>query len=518
MASPFDNLQSFPVFNWFTQAVEVSDPGNVKPNDDQLPRQDQWLYGAGYGGYGFGSTPFGYGRGFSDAPCASPITWRWMERSWPTLALAYSIARALAMAAPYTVECDDGTPDEAKELIENTFIPMMPDLVKGMFRSTSLRYSPFKVVWDSDEDGYQVPTCFEYMVPDITTPLILKNSNCVVGLRQNGADYMGPNAFYYANEQDKVPIYGHSRCENVRESWWQWMEGCQRGGQLDKKAAGVVFTVLGPDTGTNAIYAQADGTMKTGAQVSLDMANRLQQGISGFAPNQLYQLKNANVKDLVELSKASAWNITYHDLGNVGPANMALLSKLQYYDTMAFRGFYLPERTALEGSHGTKAEAGEHAEFGDISADQERQGMCKALNDGPVNNTLEFNFGKSMRGKVRIVPSPIKDGRLIVFRALVDGMLKAGLASQVAQATNMRSVYDQLGIPIRDDDFIDDPANWVGQQPSILGPDGKPAKFDPTNGQPILDKEKDKPMNGNGKSVKMARSIQRIAKYLDDDN
>lgn len=494
---PFNALANW----WLPQAVEVPKPSdNAEPESGEVTgRQDIFPYGPV--GSGMSGWPFMFGNsGYSQSPAASTMTYRWMERS-PTIALAYSVARAPILAVPMNVVGDKKkAPKDADEKITEALMPQLPWLLKNMFRATSIRYSPFEILYGAMDDGFQHPTYFKPLLSELTQILITKDTGQFAGLRQGG-DILGPNAFIYVNEPDKIPVYGYSRSENIRtDAWWPWLEANQRGGQLDKKAAGIVFSVLGPDGSTK--YIDAAGNQVSAAKMSLDIANKLQQGISIYAPNKLSMAKGGmNPADLAKLQEISDFKIEYYDLGNTGPANESLLKKLQHYEALMFRGWHLPERSGLEGQHGTKAEAGEHAEFVDMDAEQMRADMAECITNGPINTMLQLNYGPKAVGTVKLIPAPVKDNRLVVLRMILDGLLKSGLAGAVAKVTDMQDLQEQLGIPRNDKVDPNDPENWVGPQP--VDQTGKPVNGKPLNGN-----------NGNGKQDKTAKQLARIGRWL----
>ncbi len=499
---------NFPAFlnplNWiWPVATEVSDPGTQKPNDAETTgRQDLYPWGFAVGQFGL---PWGSG-GYSAAPQASLLTYRMMEH-WPTLGLAYSIARAPILAAPYSVEADEEAEDEWRELIEKEFPPHLPKLLRAMFRATCMRFAPFEVPYIL-KDGYQVPEFFKPLLPEATQILITPNGK-FAGLRQ-AADILGANAFCYVNEPDRIPIYGHSRCENVRENaWWPWLETMQQGGKLDKKAAGIIVDVGFPVSldaaGQEDKVYPLNGKMVGGSVAALDLAAKLTQGISVAHPQYMFMAKgNVNADYLDKLSKLSAFPINLLDLGNVGPANEAILKKLQYYDALGFRGFYLPERSALEAAHGRGgAESEVMGGFVTVDAERQREDLANAINEGPIDDCLRLNFGEQAVGKVRLTPAPLKDNRLAILSTLVDGMVKNGMAGPVAEHTNMKMVYELLGIPPVEDESVDWDGKdaWAAPEPvANPGNPNQPPGKQPPNGR-----------NGNGK---LAKQLARVGRFL----
>jgi hypothetical protein len=488
-------------FNYWPLATQARKPLATTPQTEDVT-QGQEFFGYPYLG-GFGNTVSGY----SPVPNGSWATYRMMERTWPTLALGYCCLRSSTIGAPFTVEADKGVPDEARTLIEDTYLkrPILIPLLSEMLRAKVLRSSPFNVIW-GEVNGYQCPVQFKYLLPEKTQTL-LDNANHgnVVGVMQNGEELTGPNYLLYINEPERIPIHGHSLFENVRETaWWPWMEGIQRLGQLAKKAAGTVFSVMGPETGDAKPFTLPDGTKAAGITAAKYFANELSQGISSGRTHFGHKMTGGlntpqQVRAYKDLLEASQFTVEYYDMANVGPAVEALINTLKMHDGNGFAGIYLPARVALEGRHGTKAESGEQRTFVDAQTDLDRGSLAACINQGPINWQLQFNFGAKLRDKVRLKPSLVVDEAQAFQRDIIKLMVQQGLAGKVAQILKVRGLLDNTGLQINEEmeTEVDDPKFWEQSQPQ--------AKVD-ANGKPVSPGN-----NGNGKQQKQ---IARFGRWL----
>lgn len=412
---------------------------------------------------------------FNQNPCPPGVlsTYRWMEHH-PTLALAKGVITVPVVGAPFAVEAEnDSVPDEWVKLIQKTFIPQLPELLYNAIDALSYRWQPFEVCWGFDEDGYHVPQKFKPLLQEITYPLVSKKLKQFVGLRNLNTDIFGPNAFVFAENPQYGTSLGKSRHENARQhAWWPWMTAQKRSDQLDRKATGIVFAVKGP---THQQFKQADGTYVTGQAASLNLANMLQQGISVYMPNRIVTAKS--VDQMKELAKVSDFDVNYYDLGDTGSASEAVLNKMRYYDSCMFRAWKRPERSALEGQKGTLAEAEAHGDIGMGDSELLRTFIARAINRGPVDETLEENFGAKARGKVRLKPSPVTEGRFVVLKMMLDRLMQYPAAmTAMIQQTDMDSVFDVLGVPKRQSLVKMDNVDVTPPKPEPTDPNGKAAQ------------------------------------------
>lgn len=417
--------------------VQIVSPRNPKPNDgEQTDSQDRMGYYSG--GSTLGLSGF---SGSSDAPIGSMGTYRWMD-SHPTLALAKAVATTPCVGAPYSVEANKSAPDEWVNCIERAFLKNMLPLCRDAFDALSMRWQPFEVYWEP-EAGYILPR-FKALLQEMTAVLVDKKTFKAVGLKNDTVELTGPNWFAWAEHAKNGKLWGSSRHENCREdAWWPWMKAQRHGEKLDRKASGIVFMVMGPQGGS---YVDAKGQGQTGQAASLNLANLLAQGITAYAP--LLPLSISELKRHPDLAKVSAFKVEYFDLGNTSAANDAIVNKQRYYDSCMFRGWKRPERSATEGQRGTLAEAEVHGDIGTDDSDLLRSSFAKALNDGPVNDTLEQNFGAKARGQVFIKPSPIVPARFQVLKMLMEKIASVPpLLTEVVKNTDMDALHDVLGVP-----------------------------------------------------------------------
>lgn len=94
----------------------------------------------------------------------------------------------------------------------------------------------------------------------------------------------------------------------------------------------------------------------------------------------------------------------------------SFIDRLKYLDNLKARAFHLPERSVLEGSFGTKAEAETHADIGLGTIDMKHRIIVHHYNQQIVNELLRLNFGEGTEDTVKIIVAPLVDSRLSIIR------------------------------------------------------------------------------------------------------
>jgi hypothetical protein len=110
------------------------------------------------------------------------------------------------------------------------------------------------------------------------------------------------------------------------------------------------------------------------------------------------------------------------------------------------RGMLQPERSILEGTFGTKADAGSHGDLSLLIAVELVEWVVAEINRLFVNPLLVTNFGPDARGSVYIKPAPIVDEDREFVRALMAGVLQANPDLLMAVA-DFDAMLDSVGVP-----------------------------------------------------------------------
>lgn len=474
----------------FSPQIKTGPTSDTPETSDVTQRQDRFPFD--FGPWGLQSGICGY----TTAPGFGLATYRMMMRTMPVLQVAYAYKSAAACSAPFTIESQKGSSQEAKDLLQDHFLNQqrLSGIMACLMQADLLQRAPMSVQW-GEVDGYQVPTRYKPLLQEKTLTLI-DEAGEIVGIKQDGVEMTGPNYLLHLNQPEWNPIHGWSLLENIRETiWWPWMEDVQNSGKINNKASGSVYSVLGPSSGT---YTTPGGDSLTGAQYAQKMANLLMQGISFGGTHLGHKIQGmANAETQKMFREMSEFTIQQWNQGNFGPASLALLEQIKHKEVNAFRGFQLPERAGLEGQHGTKADAGEHRDVVDSATDQKRITLATTLQH-TAYWVLKFNFGEKEAQKHQLVPASVVDENLVFSRKIIEDLIANGYAGKIAEFLQMGGLFDKSGLPVNEklESKINDPAEWEEEIPPAPDPN--------------------KPMNGNQRKINGNgdKALKRLSRFI----
>lgn len=436
--------------------AEAAKPAEPAPAGEKTGQQNPGMAGSAW--------PLGFGMPLR----ASYSVYRQLLRI-PSVALVRTEVFGSILSGSWTVETDDDIPDTAKVLIESTFLPKRTQILRHALRALDFGHSKFEVVRGA-MGGDIVPVRFKPLSWQQTQISVLESTGTVVGLEQNGVKLRGPDYFLYTHDGEPGEPEGRSRLENVREAGSKWLEVQIKIGRLiDKEAGSIIVGTYPPGSGRDeAGAASPNRTLMSG------VAERASQGAAWLAVENAMgaltpsQRNTATVDQIIALLGMKLWGIEKVDLAGNGVALAAMQAYAAYLDVQMIRGYCRPERSVIEGVHGTKAEAGTHSDTGTTDSETTEADIVEALNCGPVDDTLEANYGPKLRGKVRIVAQPLRDVQEAIDTLIITNLTTGQMAGDIYRMFDVDAVFDRRGIQKREKPL---PAPEPVQPP----PPGKPA-------------------------------------------
>ena len=333
----------------------------------------------------------------------------------PTIALAKGILVSGVLAGSWSVEADKGVSEDRVEFIKDLLIPMREFIMRS-----AVSYGRVNFGWQGWEkvfgvvDGKLSLTKLKPLLHDMTIILIDEQGN-FAGYKQQNMQTAIPvflpveKCLHIAFDVEGANLYGKPLLENVRATQASWSD-CDAGAKrYDKKLAGSHFVVHYPP-GTS----QVDGEAVENSEIAKQLLNALESSGSMAMPSTTAQY----VQELNDLNVAKLyqWEVTI--LSDAKAKQPTFLKRLQYLDTLKVRGLILPERTILEGTHGTKADAGEHIGIAMTGMTLLDQAITREINTQVVDQLLELNFGAAAIGTVRLVAAPLIDTEALFLREL----------------------------------------------------------------------------------------------------
>lgn len=389
-------------------------------------------------GVGFGDL---YSGGFSAPLPGTYETYRKMRLD-PTVALAKAVALGPIKAAKWSVEARDDAPEAAVDLINRSLVPKIPALIRDMAFGVEYGWAPFEKVWQTGPDGSVDLKALKPLLVDHTEIMLDSATGELAGVKNFGVELSSRYAFVYSHERECGDYYGRSRHENIRETAWRpWLDTLEKMGKYIKKAAGVTVVVRYP-VGAEDI----DGQKMDNADIAMQLLRNLQnaQGITmpQITASWAQNLANSGV----DPEKLTAWKLDF--LEPKSDHSGGFVNMLRYFDSLKLRGWLVPERVAIEGQHGTLAESGAHADVALSVAEETLRDMAAQINVGVVDDLLEMNFGRALRGCVELVPEPLADDSRAFFREITSAIITNPAAYDTAALIlDVDAVLDVAGMP-----------------------------------------------------------------------
>jgi hypothetical protein len=464
------------------------------PSKEQLA--EQTLAQSGYG-WGAGLGILYANGGCADNPLAFPRyehlytrsywTQRWMLKH-PRVWEVRGIRNAPIEGSIWDYKKrDKDVPDERVELVRRNFDPLRHRYVKDALHGADYGWAPFEPIWDVAGGEWRL-TELKPLLCDSTT-IITDKSGRFTGLAQGdvGAltaiDASGAavqalpapfKALVFTYNRECGNLHGDPWLEHIRETAWKdWLDTAQQLVKLGGKLAGTQAVVKSPPDKKDA---------------SIALIKALANGAPGlWIPSLALAVDPKGNTDLwelvVKLSKEALTQVEVLDFGSTTDAIAGLLDRLRHDEELMYAGGQRPSRSAMEGQHGTKAEAGIHTDTGVKSAEVDDDDLAQQLQP-VVDALLTLNFGPGAAGTVYIDPPPLVDTKVERSMKLIDAITKPGnVAAALAKIIDGVQLVKDLDGPVLPN------AKWEVPEPQPpQSVPGNPAG----NGTP---------MNGNGKPM-----------------
>lgn len=382
------------------------------------------------------------GNLFGQSPLpASFETYRRM-RKHPTIALARALSIAPIVAADWSVDKrDDDVPDEWKDFIEEQLFPIREPLVQGALEGgTDFGHQPWEKIFAPTEDGLIGLRKLKPLLHDITEILIDKVTGAFEGFKQKDVTVPLANSLLIPFRVEGTAWHGQPLLENARNAWNDWDASNSGARKYDEKVAGSHFVVhYPPGEGEDQL-----GNSFANHILAKTMLDSLEASGSIAIPSDL--AAHATLADA-----EPAWKIEI--IADASARQASFGERLDYLDAQMARAMLLPERSVLQGQHGTQAEAGEHIDLALTHADLTHRHITRLVNWHLVDQLLSINHGAAARGTVFLVAAPIRDAKLSFLRELYVAFLSnpAGFLEEFG-LIDTEALKTMLGVPIAVDE------------------------------------------------------------------
>ena len=342
--------------------------------------------------------------GLDATPAGTYQTYRSMLMD-PTIALARAVVMSPLVCNTWSVKSTDGTPEDRVSFIEDMIDPMTRHFVRAMLRSLDYGWAGFEKVFEVSNGRWTLKR-LKPLLHDITQINIDSNGK-FQGFKQSSTDLPREKALLFTYDREGDNHYGRPRLENIRETWSWWKQANEGAARYDRKIAGVMPVIHYPPGKS----IDKSGIERDNYEIGKGVLDSIAAGHGIAVPNR---------KAMEDDSDGKEWSIELME--DKGGRQPSFIERLRYLDSLKFRGYLRPERSALEGQFGTKAEAQTHGDLGLLDGEQLQSDLAETINWHVVDQLLVLNFGEDARGSVYFEPNPIQDESRTLAREVIKGM------------------------------------------------------------------------------------------------
>lgn len=373
-----------------------------------------------------------------------PRVWYALVRAMrkdPTLALARELASAPLLAAQWSFEETEDAPPGALTLIEDVFAHQRVHILRNAMRGfMDFGWQGFEKVWKVRDDGMAIISKFKPLLQDITEIKVDKEGR-INGLYQDVDQLTLPlaNSLVLSNDVEGTNWYGEAIMRAAEIPYTAWKAVNSAASKYDAKVSGAHWIVYYPTSPGEVMFR---GTLTATYDVAMAILSSLEANGRIAVPRGVDDMMD----ELAGSSSKNSWGIEL--LSDKGAGTTTFIERMKYLDVLKVRALGLPERSVLEGQYGTKAEAGEHADFAITAIEVRHQEIVMALNNHAVDSVLELNYGAEAQGAVFIRSSPISDDKRAFLQKLYQAVLANPEGFAVAVATmDIEAMQEQLSVP-----------------------------------------------------------------------
>jgi hypothetical protein len=377
------------------------------------------------------------GMNLLDVPNGTCRTYRQMRKN-PTIALARAVATAPVLAASWSYEAKGGD-DAMVRLVQDFCEPLRARFLRDACFAMDYGFKPFEVVWGIDNLA---------LMPKRLKPLNVEKTEAITGpggelagAKNFGAPLSPPYLLWVAYDSEDDDPQGRSIYENIRETAYTgWVELHKKYIRYVEKVAGVIPVIEYPP----GVSPDASGAMRSNFEIAQSILVRLGSMHGVAMPNSLA----VQVQDMLDrgmaADKVQAWALRFIEASGQHGADFIL--GLRHHESLMMRGLLVPERTALEGQHGTLAEADSHADIALSIAQLWLDDLIGQYQKQVVDAALEMNRGPQAKGSVIVKPEPLVDTKKALLKTVMQTVM-SGNPDILEQWVDVDAALDQLGLP-----------------------------------------------------------------------
>lgn len=358
-------------------------------------------------------------------------------REHPTVALARAFVVAPVIAGEWSIEADDDVDPEIIKFVEDEMFPIREKLLtQAMFGGVDFGWQGFELVYELREDGLIHLKKAKPLLHDITQILVTGQTGAFAGFKNGlGLPVVVPieNSLLFTFREEGTQWYGRSLLENIRLTFNSWTAANDGAARYDKKLAGA-HLICHFEPG-DSIW---DGVLTENQTIAQNIITLMVASGGVVMPNDTREFEDGdktNTKFRLGVLDTKSKQATFSP-------------RLEYLDKHLVRGLEFPERAALEGNFGTKADAQTHGDLALTNMDLRHRDLTRTINWHVVNRLLVLNYGREAENTVRLVAAPLSNAKIEAVRAVYDTVIGTpeGIADQL-ETIDLDGVKDMIGLP-----------------------------------------------------------------------
>lgn len=376
-------------------------------------------------------------------PSGWPTTVREMRKD-PTLAFIRTMLAAPILSTGWSYEEQGEPPEGAREFVEDELGKQRFELLRNSVNGCmDFGWQPFEKVMKVRRDGKIGFRKLKPMIQDVTEIRIDDLTGAYRGLKQDFVLLDPVSTLTVAWDVEGTNWYGHALMLNAKDPYNHWNDANDSAKRFDQRIAGAHWVVHYPVGKSMYEGAELDnGEIAKKILQSLEASGRIS------IPWNLDEM-------LPDSASKEAWKIEI--LSSDG--KQSFTDRLKYLDALKARAMGFTERSVFEGQFGTKAEAGEHADFTITMMELRHQMITNQVNEYCVNPLLRFNYGEEAADTITVKPIPLQDETKKVLVKVYEKILSSpDAALEEFDNIDRESMRSQLGIPssVEEEGDVDD--------------------------------------------------------------
>ena len=365
-------------------------------------------------------------------------------RTNPTVALGRMVSNAPIRSAEWSIEESDGAPPQAAEFVTDQLDGMIPMILADSIRSKDYGAHHWEKVWDI-RDGMLVLKKLKPLAPD-KTKIETDDAGVYTGLTQGDVTLSAEKSLTLTYDMEAGNFAGRSLFENIKQAWNIHTQLIERFGRFAHMAVSPIPQLTFPEGQS----PDATGAQKDNFDIANALMKKIGRGEGIVQPDNMARYASDLIRGGVDPDKWQSWRWSFIEPST--RAGTQMIEGLRYFDTQMLRGLLVPERAAIEGQHGTKAEAGAHLSIVSVAADDFLRELARCINWYVIDPLLAINFGEDARGTVKLDFSAVQDEKMMFVQSLVEKIVTQPVTFElVKDMLSLVPMFEQAGVPLVDD-------------------------------------------------------------------